>query len=50
VPGGGTAGQPYETIKEWKGVEQLAKLDKDHALLLVKSRDGAVSLNTVELP
>src|SRR5207248_9961586 len=50
VRGGGKAGLPYTTIQELKGVEQLAKLDKDHALLLVKGADGAMKLDTVELP
>ncbi|HKI33216.1 MAG TPA: hypothetical protein VKA46_15295 [Gemmataceae bacterium] len=49
VKGGGTAGVGYETIKDLKGVEHLAKLDKDHALILVK-KDGSQNLDTIELP
>ncbi len=45
----GTAGLPYETIKEWQGVEQLAKLDKDNALLLLRTADG-LNLETMPLP
>ena len=33
-----------------KGVEHLAKLDKDNALLLVRTEDGALNLETVPLP
>jgi hypothetical protein len=50
IKGGGTAGLPYETIKELKGVDQLDKLDKDHALLLVRSDSGALDLKSVQLP
>ncbi len=45
------AGLSYETIDSLKGVEQLDKLDKDHALLLVKNAEtGASNLQTVPLP
>ncbi len=50
VKGGGTAGLPYDTIEELKGVMQLDKLDKDHALLLVQSDSGALNLESVQLP
>jgi hypothetical protein len=43
-------GQSYETITELKGVEHLDKLDKDHALILVRGTDGSLSLDTVPLP
>ncbi len=46
----GTAGQTYETIKGLKGVEQLAKLDAEHALILVKESNGALNLETIPLP
>lgn len=45
----GTAGLTYETIKELKGVQHLAKLDKDNALLLVQG-EGGLNLETVPLP
>jgi hypothetical protein len=45
----GTAGLPYETIKELQGVEQLAKLDKDNALVLIRT-GGGLNLDTVPLP
>ncbi len=50
VKGGGTAGLPYETIKELKGVTQLDKLDKDHVLLLVQSDSGSLNLKAIQLP
>ncbi len=50
IKGGGTAGLPYETIKDLKGVVQLDKLDKDHALLLVLSDTGAMNLQAIALP
>ncbi len=45
-----TAGQSYETIKDWKGIEHLAKLDKDNALVLQRGEGGALSLVTLPLP
>jgi hypothetical protein len=45
-----TAGLPYETIKDLKGVLQLAKLDKDHGLILVDKGTGSLNLETIELP
>jgi hypothetical protein len=50
VRGGGTAGQPYETIKELAGVEQMDRLNDEHAIVLVKAEGGALDLKTVELP
>src|SRR5580704_6769289 len=35
----GTAGQPYETIKGWKGVKQLDQLDDANAVVLIE-QDG----------
>ncbi|REK09889.1 MAG: hypothetical protein DWQ37_17425 [Planctomycetota bacterium] len=49
VSGGGTAGLPYDTIKELQGVTQLDKLDKEHALVLVQT-DSGMNLEAVELP
>ncbi len=50
VSGGGTAGLPYDTIEDLQGVEQLDKLDKNHALLLVRNNGGALDLKAVQLP
>jgi hypothetical protein len=49
VRGGGTAGQPYETIKELQGVEQMDRLNDDYAVVLIKGEGGS-DLKTVELP
>ncbi|MEZ5401242.1 MAG: hypothetical protein R2729_16345 [Bryobacteraceae bacterium] len=43
-------GVPYETMAQWKGVEQLDRLDDTHALMLVRAEGGALSLSTVALP
>jgi hypothetical protein len=45
-----TAGLPYETLKDVKGVEQLDRLDKDNALVLIKSDAGGFSLKAIPLP
>jgi hypothetical protein len=50
VGGGGTAGLKYETIKDLKNVQQLAKLDNKQALILTQAREGGMNLNTIELP
>lgn len=50
VKGGGTAGLKYETIDSLKGVEQLDKLDKEHALVLIRTGSGELNLETVALP
>jgi hypothetical protein len=49
VRGGGTAGLKYETIADLKGVVQLDRLDKDHALILVETPSG-MNLETIALP
>jgi hypothetical protein len=49
VAGGGPAGIGYQTIAELKGVEQLDKLDKDHALILVRTASG-LNLDTIAMP
>ena len=47
----GTAGLPYETIEELQGVEQLDKLSKDQAVVLVRNTEsGATNLKTIALP
>jgi hypothetical protein len=45
-----TAGLKYETIREYPKVDQLDRLDKDHAILLVRSDSGGLALRAVELP
>lgn len=46
----GTAGLPYDTIAELKGVTQLDRLDKDHALVLKQTDSGSMNLEAVVLP
>jgi len=46
----GTKGLPYETLADWKGVEQLDKLDEGNALILTRAESGALALQTVALP
>jgi hypothetical protein len=50
VTGGGTAGQPYESIKELDGVIQLDRLNDTHAVILVQSSPTSQDLRTVALP
>lgn len=50
IRGGGKAGLTYETIQDLKGVQKLAKLDKERALVLAKTDDGSMSLTTIALP
>jgi hypothetical protein len=45
-----TAGMPFKTIEELKGVTQLDRLDEGHALILVQTDAGAQNLKTIELP
>jgi hypothetical protein len=42
-------GLAYETIAEWKGIEQLDQLGKDHALV-VRNADNALHLEALQLP
>ena len=46
----GKAGQKYETIESLKGVVQLDRLNKGHALILVQAEGGALNLKTIPLP
>jgi hypothetical protein len=45
----GTAGQSYETIKDWKGVTQLDQLDDANAIVLIE-QNGKSDLRTLPLP
>jgi hypothetical protein len=44
------AGQKYETIESLKGVQQLDRFDKDHAIVLIRTPSGEFNLDTIELP
>jgi hypothetical protein len=50
VRGGNSEGLAYESIANLKGVVQLDRLDKDHAVLLVQDQGGKVNLQTIDLP
>lgn len=45
-----TAGQKYETVAAWEGVEQLDRLNDTHAIVLAKNAAGRSDLKTVALP
>jgi hypothetical protein len=49
VPGGGTAGQSFETIAALEGTTQLDKLTEAQAVVIVQ-KDGVATLKTVPLP
>jgi hypothetical protein len=46
----GTAGLSYETIPGIKGVQQLDRLDKENALVLLRTENGGLNLDTIALP
>ena len=48
--GGGTKGQAYETIAGWTGVDQLDKLDPQHALVVRRGEGNSLNLESLELP
>lgn len=43
-------GVPYETVKQWKEVMQLALLDDDHAMVVTKGKGGSFDLVAMTLP
>jgi len=44
------AGLTYETIPALKGVMQMDRLDKDHAVVLMAGENGSLDLSTIPLP
>ena len=50
VRGGGTKGTPFETIQDWKGIDQLDRLDAAHAIVVRRGEGGAVNLESLPLP
>jgi hypothetical protein len=44
------AGLPYTSLTEWKGVQQLDRLNDTSAVLLVQAETGSMDLKTVALP
>ena len=43
-------GLGYETIEGWKGVDQLDRLDSQHALVLRKGDGGSLNLESLPFP
>lgn len=50
VGGGGTAGQPFETVEALAGTVQLDKLNDESAIILVRREGDRLDLETVPLP
>lgn len=50
VKDGAKQGLAYETIDSWSGVEQLDRLDAQHAIVLRRAEGGAFNLETLALP
>ena len=50
VPGTKHEGISVEPIADWKGIEQLDKLDATHALVMRKTDSGALNLESLPLP
>jgi hypothetical protein len=50
VPDGNMKGLPYETIESWTGVDQLDRLDGQHAVVLRRGDGNAQTLETLTLP
>ncbi|MCC9600663.1 hypothetical protein LOC67_08820 [Stieleria sp. JC731] len=49
VSGGGTAGQPFETVEALQGVKQMDKLNASKAVVIADVK-GKLALQTIELP
>src|SRR5262249_3934130 len=49
-PVSGTKGQAFETIAGLTGIDQLAKLDDSHALVLRKGQGNLFNLESLDLP
>jgi hypothetical protein len=50
APVAGTQGQPFETIAGLTGIDQLAKLDDTHALVVRKGQGNLFNLESIVLP
>jgi hypothetical protein len=50
VPDGKKQGATYETIETWTGVEQLDRLDAGHALVVRRSSEKSINLESLDLP
>ena len=43
-------GLPYETIESWTGIDQLDRLDAQHALVVRRAEGGSLNLESLPLP
>jgi len=43
-------GLPYETIESWTGIDQLDRLDTQHAAVLRRAEGGSLNLESLPLP
>lgn len=50
VGGGGVSGQPYETLADWKGVDQLDKLDEQRVVVLHRPKENSLDLEALPVP
>ncbi len=50
VEGGGTAGQPFETVSALAGISEMDKLDEQYGVAVFGKSDQVQSLRTFELP
>jgi len=50
VRDGGKKGLNYETIESWKGIDQLDRLDAQHAVVLRRGDAGSLNLESLPLP
>ena len=50
IKDGAKAGLTYDTIAELKDVQQMDKLDKEHALVLLRTTEGSLDLQSIMLP
>ena len=50
VSGDGKKGLAYETIESWKGVDQLDRLDSQHAVVVRRGDSGSLNLESLPLP
>lgn len=50
VRGGGTQGVPYETVADWKGIEQLDSLDAERVVVVRRGEKGTLDVETLALP
>jgi hypothetical protein len=45
-----TGGVPFEKVTSMTGIEQMDKLDEEHAIVLARAASGSVNLQVVPLP